>query len=286
MKKYLAIIFVFLLIGCTPKAYTTSLENGKTQLDGNDFSEALKYFEKAEEEKSTEEVNLLIKASDLLNESKKALEAGEFEASVYNAKLVKDIEESKDTMGVLEVAFKKADEIAKESSEHLIQKNKIEDSITKGKTLLEQNKFDEAYATFKDANLNNSNKNKVILDLSNELNNLMKQTLEAKKAYTEKIEKERQAAEAKKKEEAARKVAEEKKKGLTEEQAKERVKQYIDLKPNPNVFVELDRVEDGNFIFQVYEIVIDDPVTQEGHTATWGWYGVNKNGIVYDAFNY
>lgn len=34
--------------------------------------------------------------------------------------------------------------------------------------------------------------------------------------------------------------------------------------------------EDGNYYIQVYEVVIDNKKTGEGHTATFGWYTVDK----------
>jgi len=54
------------------------------------------------------------------------------------------------------------------------------------------------------------------------------------------------------------------------------------------MYVEFSNTnEHGDYVFHVYEIVIDDPITKVGHTATWGWYGVDPiNKIVYDAFNY
>ncbi|MCM3289271.1 hypothetical protein M3661_03920 [Paenibacillus sp. MER 180] len=40
--------------------------------------------------------------------------------------------------------------------------------------------------------------------------------------------------------------------------------------------INLDRIDDNKYVIQVYEIVIDNPKTGEGHTTTFGWYYVDK----------
>lgn len=291
MKKILVLICALLFLGgCTPKEYLRQLENGEEELKNGNYEESIESFEKAKAKKETNTVNKLLNISNLLNESKTALENGEFEISIYNAKKIKGIK----NMGKYEeIATKNADQLIQESNKLLTIKKEIESSIQKGKTLLEQNKFDEAYNTFKQAKNNELKEKNFFIDVQSSLTELMQQSIEAKKTYNEKIEAEKELAEAKKKEEAKKRAEEEKKKQeeadktLTHKQAEDLVRQYLDIKPNPNVFVEYDHDEGNNFIIHVYEVVVDDPNTMEGHTATWGWYGVNKNSrIVYDAFNY
>lgn len=45
---------------------------------------------------------------------------------------------------------------------------------------------------------------------------------------------------------------------------------------NPVYTVEVDHESQTTYTVHVYEIVIDDPVTKEGHTATFNWYDVDK----------
>lgn len=69
---------------------------------------------------------------------------------------------------------------------------------------------------------------------------------------------------------------------LTEEQAVEKVREVAEVKEwlaamqragkPPHIVV--DREEEGSFIVQVYEIVEDGP--DQAHTATMGWYRVNR----------
>lgn len=47
-----------------------------------------------------------------------------------------------------------------------------------------------------------------------------------------------------------------------------------------NYFVQYDNTQsrDGReyYVIHIYEFVVDDPATSEGHTATFGWYMVDK----------
>ncbi|MFD2044570.1 hypothetical protein ACFSTA_08565 [Ornithinibacillus salinisoli] len=57
---------------------------------------------------------------------------------------------------------------------------------------------------------------------------------------------------------------------------------------NSNVRLEYDHdLENGDYVFLLYEVVINNSETKEGHTATWGWYGIDPvNNYVYDAMTY
>ncbi|NIK75298.1 putative TIM-barrel enzyme [Paenibacillus castaneae] len=64
-------------------------------------------------------------------------------------------------------------------------------------------------------------------------------------------------------------------KGITSDQAIQLVKKQYKV---PSSYkINLDHLdEDGNYVIQVFEIVIDNTKTGEGHTATFGWYTVDK----------
>lgn len=68
---------------------------------------------------------------------------------------------------------------------------------------------------------------------------------------------------------------------ITIEEAEQLVKDFIEIEDYPQLRVEYDHNdENGDYVFQVFESVDDG---QGGHTATWGWYGVNpKTKEVYD----
>ena len=72
---------------------------------------------------------------------------------------------------------------------------------------------------------------------------------------------------------------------LTSSEAVQLVKNYLNIN-NDKMHVEYDHMDGDNYIIHVFEVVIDDPQTNVGHTATYGWYGVNKQTKkIYDAFN-
>ncbi|MGE7765184.1 hypothetical protein [Peribacillus sp. NPDC096540] len=63
---------------------------------------------------------------------------------------------------------------------------------------------------------------------------------------------------------------------LTKAQAEDLVKDYADMENYPQLQIQYDREDEkGDYIFQVFEMVNDSKGS--GHTATWAWYGVNKN---------
>ena len=70
-------------------------------------------------------------------------------------------------------------------------------------------------------------------------------------------------------------------KKITMKEAEQLVKDFIQIEDYPQLRVQYDHDnEKGDYIFQVFESVEDG---QGGHTATWGWYGVNpKTKEVYD----
>jgi len=59
------------------------------------------------------------------------------------------------------------------------------------------------------------------------------------------------------------------------------------IKPAKSARLKVDRTEEREgrsyFVIQGYEVVIDDPKTGLGHTATWGWYYVDRqSGAVFE----
>jgi cell division protein FtsB len=68
---------------------------------------------------------------------------------------------------------------------------------------------------------------------------------------------------------------------LSKEEARQIVIDFAQVRNNDNLKTQYDHDEGNDYIFQVYEVVADD--AENSHTATFGWYGVNKlTGDVYD----
>jgi hypothetical protein len=307
MKKIISftalLSILMLLSSCSSQEYNDKLAKGKDELNKEKYQEASKYFEEAKDAKETDEVNLLLKISTLMIDGETSLENGEFENSIFSYKKV--ISTSNSDSQVKDVV-KKAKKLIEITNGKIEERDSFKNDIVKGKILLEEKKFDEAYKIF---NIISSNKNvvthKYYSNLRSEAINLMNHSVSLKEQYLKEQEKKKIEAEQKRKEEEERKKQEEEdnkkqqeeekkkeevktNKVLSHEEAIELVKQYLNLPSNPNLRVEYDHDNDnGHYVIHVYEIVIDDANTMEGHTATWGWYGVDPNhSYVYDNMSF
>ncbi|WP_405168310.1 hypothetical protein [Paenibacillus sp. FSL H3-0286] len=77
-------------------------------------------------------------------------------------------------------------------------------------------------------------------------------------------------------------------KGITAAQAIQKVKSKYGSKIPKGYLVEIDSIDEkGNYIIHVYEIVIDNKATGDGHTATFDWYTVDKfTGAITSSFDF
>ncbi len=65
---------------------------------------------------------------------------------------------------------------------------------------------------------------------------------------------------------------------VSQEQAVQLVREQQGISEDSPLLVEYDHVDDsGNYIIHVYESVVDNEETGEGHTATQGWYQVSPS---------
>ncbi|MGV7117220.1 hypothetical protein [Paenibacillus kyungheensis] len=64
--------------------------------------------------------------------------------------------------------------------------------------------------------------------------------------------------------------------GVNEAQAIQLVKDKYKLNGSSYLVADVDHEEDNMYVVHVYENVVDDAATGEGHTATYGWYYVDK----------
>lgn len=67
---------------------------------------------------------------------------------------------------------------------------------------------------------------------------------------------------------------------MTKSEAISKVKEYLGKDSN-GVNIEFDHKDDeGNYIIQVFRIVKPTPNSKVSHTATLGWFKVDKDGNV------
>ena len=294
------LLFVLLLIisACSSNDYESHLQLGKEALTEERYEDAVVSFKEAAKEDNTDEVQQYITVTTDMIDSLELLEQGEFSSVILTTKKMTDIEEEDEVINILK---SKAITLQKEATTLDEQYQKALYEFARGKLLLEQNHFDDAYSTFELITKNEASHSK-LEKLTKEANDLMNQTLEKKNIFlaeqkekeeaAKKAEEERLLAEKKSKEEQEKQKKEQEKsksnQKVSKDQAVANVREYLNLKPNPNLIVEYDHDnENGDYVIHVYEVVIDNPDTKEGHTATWGWYGVDPNsGFVYDAMAY
>lgn len=326
MKKVLIAGCLFLLTACTPKEYSMNVSTGQEQLKKENFAEALTSFEKAQKEKKTEEVEVFIKAAHLLNESTVALNEGRFDSSVQQAeeaqkiksedKVKKTIHEKAEQLITESNSLKKQKaemEDAITKGEQLAAANQFDeayDVLNKGN----QNRLTDNQTIAALSEKLTSLMKETVTAKKTYKEKIAKEEEEKKKKQEairlaeeqkkkEEAEAKRAAAaeEEQRKEQEAKRVAvqrnqqktetrtavekQQKTKELTSTEAAQLVKNYLNI-TNTKLHIEYDHMDGDNYIIHVYEVVIDDPETQIGHTATYGWYGVNKKTKeIYDAFN-
>jgi len=167
---------ILLLVACTPKAYTEHLESGKSALKEAKYAEAVQAFSSAQKEKETDEVNSLLNLAELMNDSVTAFSNGEYEASIYTAKKIEAIKTSSE---LEEEIDRKSASLIELAENEIKNRELVHERIIKGQTLLEENKFDDAYKMFEEL----SDDKTVLKDhsLKTKLNNLMKYTIDKKK---------------------------------------------------------------------------------------------------------
>jgi tetratricopeptide (TPR) repeat protein len=281
MKRYIILILtVLILSACTSKTYTTSFEAGIEELKLGNYSEAVNQFQNALEDKETDEAKANLQFAETLSESHDLYLDGDFDTALYavNKALTSKVSKTFD-----QDIIKPAEEL----KEEIIEAKNLADSLTEqfviGKTLLAQEQYEQAYEIFQQISETKDFTNISLIEkMTQEATVLLNETKKLKEKSQQEKEKQ-EAAKEKEKEEKEEQVSQ----TLTHEQAESLVRTYLNLNANPSIFVKYDHdADNGDYIIQVYEIVVDDPKTGAGHTATWGWYGVNKTTReIYDAMN-
>lgn len=251
MKKLFVFILmmVFIVSGCTTRVYDSNMELGKTQLKEENYLEAYEAFELAYKDDPTAEAKELMELSGLLSDGMKKFENEEFdeaqaifeEAAAYKAKF----EEGK-------LMVQKAIDMSVEIGDALVEPEPIEEE-----TEVEESTEDE------------------------QTEDIPESEAEDNPAVETETPEEVQEDETPVKEEATEDGAtddddeKESDQAFTKEKAEQLVKDFVEFEDNPHLQIQYDHDdENGDFIFQVFEVVNNN--NEGGHTATFGWYGVNK----------
>ncbi|MED3037473.1 hypothetical protein AVT_06765 [Bacillus tropicus] len=281
MKKLMMIICLILLtVGCSSKEYDQQMGLGKKAMENGQYKEAVRYFENAAKEKSTDEIQQYIRLANQMQDSEEALKDGKYEVAIVSAEKVMQIKEEKVIKG-------KAEQLIKEAKDLQEKTKSTEKQIQVGKELLHEKKYEEAYQTFKEIA-----DEKVSQQFVKDATNFMNEAVTAKKQYEDEQEKVRkEQAELEKKNQEQQKIKEEEKRKQEQLKEKEEEKKKADTSVSnistaeaeklvrkqynvpANTIVEYDHDnEKGDYVIHVYNVIVNG---DEGHTATVGWFDVN-----------
>ena len=255
------ICLILLTVGCSSKEYDQQMGLGKKAMENGQYKEAVRYFENAAKEKSTDEIQQYIRLANQMQDSEEALKDGKYEVAIVSAEKVMQIKEEKT--------------------------KSTEKQIQVGKELLYEKKYEEAYQTFKEIA-----DEKVSQQFVKDATTLMNEAVTAKKQYEDEQEKVRkEQAELEKKNQEQQKIKEEEKRKQEQLKEKEEEKKKADTSVSnistaeaeklvrkqynvpANTIVEYDHDnEKGDYVIHVYNVIVNG---DEGHTATVGWFDVN-----------
>ena len=254
--------FLLMVAGCTSREYDANMDLGKEQVQEENYLEAYDAFALAYKDQETDEAKELMELSKYLADGISHYEEKDFEAALtafekgagYEAKT----KLGKKMVKIADEWVTKIDHMNEDSSD-VVEEETLspeeeaaleEQNIEVPADVKEPEKSDvntEPKRTETDSNSSDSS-NSSSADVSKEQN-------------------QNQNKEDSKK--------------LTVQEAEQLVKDFIEIEDYPYLRVQYDHDDEkGDYIFQVFESVEDN---EYGHTATWGWYGVNpKTKEVYD----
>lgn len=265
-KALLFLLALSLLAGCTTRAYETNMELGRNELKKQHYLEASEAFDKAYQDNDSAEAKDLRNMSAAMSKAMTAYETSDYPTALT---LLDKVIKYKTSEPEGEDVYKQAKELKKEVSKAIKENEEMTLKLEEGKVLLSQKQYKEAHSLFREVTESNQPSTS---KLKSEAKKLIDKTVQSEDqtgntSETEKPEETNKQSETKETNKSTE---------LTKEEGKELVAEFIKMNDSSNLTIQFDREDEkGNYIFQVYEIVIDNAETKEGHTATWGWYSVN-----------
>lgn len=265
-KALLFLLALSLLAGCTTRAYETNMELGRNELKKQHYLEASEAFDKAYQDNDSAEAKDLRNMSAAMGKAMTAYETSDYPTALT---LLDKVIKYKTSEPEGKDVHKQAKELKKEVSKAIKENEEMTLKLEEGKVLLSQKQYKEAHSLFREVTESNQPSTS---KLKSEAKKLIDKTVQSEDqtgntSETEKPEETDKQSETKETNESTE---------LTKEEGKELVAEFIKMNDSSNLTIQFDREDEkGNYIFQVYEIVIDNAETKEGHTATWGWYSVN-----------
>ncbi|WP_080843889.1 hypothetical protein [Cytobacillus gottheilii] len=281
LKKVTIMLILLSLLTACSNHFEEYKDEGMQYLQEQNYEAAIQAFEKALEEEESKEIEALKEATELLVKAIAAYKSGDFAKAAELADQLQSL--SIDEEGQV---WQEAQTLKEEADIALQKINEMKDKISQGKKLMEESDWDQAAEALKEAEQLASNTAlKEMEDLKKEAEALGQEITKQKSAESAQTEQTEQTEETKppaqeqseQNDTAAEQPNEkEDKASFQETDAEELLMGYLNIEEGTNVHVRYDHMDDnGNFVLQVYERIIDNPQTNEGHTATIGWYTVN-----------
>ena len=282
MKKWSLLVFLALILilsACSNKEYESAMTTGYENLQNTSYDKALTQFEKALGEEETEEVKQAIDVVEDMLKAEQAFLQGDW-GIVFNIekKLKKQEDEAANLVIKNLIKLKEQSELIQEEQENFT------DLLAKADELLQQKKYDEAISLYQQIT-NSKTDHAIIQDLIDQAKEQQTKAEKVKSDYLaeqQRIAKEKEEA----KQEEIRKQAERKKQedikkaeeakqatqGISPQQAENMIRQASGVPSSTSVVHDHDEGE--NYLIHVYDVIDDGNGMQ--HSATRGWYAVNK----------
>lgn len=250
MKKLFVCILmmVFIVSGCATRMYDSNMELGKSQLKEENYLEAHEAFELAYEDDPTAEAKELMELSGLLSNGMKKYE----DQDLVGAQVL--FEEA----AAYKVKFEEGRLMVEKAMEMLEQSEGTSVEPVEEDTEPEESTDDETAEEIPESEAEDNPA------LETETPKEVQEQEDETAVKEEPVEDEPVDGEKKESDSS-----------FTKADAEQLVKDYVDFETNPQLQIHYDHDDEkGDYIFQVFEVVNDS--NEGGHTATWGWYGVNK----------
>ncbi|MBM7649310.1 tetratricopeptide (TPR) repeat protein [Bacillus ectoiniformans] len=296
MRKLLIILagaLVLLAAGCSSSPYDEKMKSGLEAMKEERYQDAVSAYEEALEAEETNEAKQSAAAAKHMAKARDDYAKGNYKQSMKSAKKVMNDKSKAEAVKTVKPQAKRLYSLAKKAGGQIAE---VEEELQRGKDLLAAGKYqeaEEAFTSISRKDLGKGDGQKVVDEAARLMEEAKDQELdEAAKKPVEKpvtpksdIKKPADSLEPFMPVEPGREEeGQENDQPLTIAQSEQLVSEYLAI-TEPNVQVRYDHSENGDYIIQVYEMVIDNPDTGEGHSATWGWYGVNpRTKEIYEAF--
>lgn len=284
---FITILTVF-LASCSGKAYDEALQKGYHHLENAEYSEASEQFTLALDKKETEEAENALRISDAMFAGWDAIRAGTFNSAVEiahniltNSKeneaariVIKDaedlLEQAEELLATYEDIVAKMDEadllfdnesykdaliiyeeIASLTHHHFVIENLIAkalDKVDETKSMIEETDSNDNENNQQNDSTNNSGTNDDNIENDHNENGSNDNTNNNNDKNSSNSNDE-----------------------ITKSNAEQIIREGVGVHDGVNV--KVDHEDNGYYIIQVFEIVGEG---DSSHTATWGWYKVNK----------